>query len=298
MTTQRPRAGWLVPILVLLMTASACGSSNDPPRRREVRFTGEPGDDFLELQERYEPVTRYLSERLGVDFRYMPATDIEEVVGAFQRDEIQLVWLSGVAGARAHLFVDGAQAIAQGALDPTGHSYFIAHVDTGLPRSRIFPQGLRGTHFTFGPRASTSGHLMPEHFLRRFTGNNGRRFFGSPDHFAESGAQVAKLVEEARFQTGVLDYRTYDRMVEEGKLDSNRCRVVWVTPDYSDAHWLAHPSLEALGPDFIEQLQEALVMIDDPGLLQALGRPEGLIPASNSDAEALLETTIELELVY
>lgn len=285
-------------VLVLLLTAPACGSASDAPQRHEVWFSGPPGDDGYELRERCEPVAHYLTERLGVDFRYVAFTDLDEVVEAFERDEVQLVWLSGIAGARAPMFVKGSQVVAQGALDPTRHSYFVAHEDTGLTLSKAFPEDLRGTNFTFGPKASTSSHVMPEYFLNRFAGHGARAFFGSPDHFAESEASVAKLVESAAFQTGVLDHRTYDRMVEEGRLDRSRCRVVWVTPDYPDAHWLAHPSLAAFGPDFIERLQEALVTIDAPELLDALGSPEGLVPASNADFKPLVEMAIELELMY
>lgn len=297
--SERRRGSWrLAPVLALLSTAAACGSESDAPRPQEVWFSGPPGDDVAELQERCEPVARYLTERLGVDFRYVAFSDLDQAVDAFQHDEVQLVWLSGIAGARAPIFVKGTEVLAQGALEPTRHSYFVAHEDTGLTLSKAFPEDLRGTNFTFGPKASTASHVMPEYFLSRFVGSSGEAFFGSPDHFAESDAAVAKLVESATFQTGVLDQRTYDRMVEEGMLDRRRCRVVWVTPDYPDAHWLAHPSLAAFGPDFIERLQEALLTIDDPELLEALGSPEGLVPAANADFKPLVEMAIELELMY
>jgi phosphonate transport system substrate-binding protein len=63
---------------------------------------------------------------------------------------------------------------------------------------------------------------------------------------------------------------------------------VWVTPTYPDYNWTAHPGLDAtFGAGFVDRLQAALVGMDDPGLLAAAGRPEGIIPASNADFEPL-----------
>ena len=46
-------------------------------------------------------------------------------------------------------------------------SYVIANTKTGLQPSKEFPKDIAGKSFTFGARASTSGRLMPEFFLRQ-----------------------------------------------------------------------------------------------------------------------------------
>jgi phosphonate transport system substrate-binding protein len=213
----------------------------------------------------------------------------------FRNGDVQLAWFGGLSGVQARDTVPGAHAIAQGKIDPTFKSYFIANASTGLERSQDFPLAIADLSFTFGSQKSTSGRLMPESNIRRFSGKSPRDFFGTESSFSGSHDKTAKLVEAGTFQAGAMNFKTYDSMVAAGKLDPDKCRVIWVTPPYADYNWTVHPSVEATyGEGFSAKVQAALVGMVDPGLLEAMGREEGMIAAVDEDFAAIAELAREL----
>lgn len=280
-------------VAALALALSSCSESS--AGTRTLRFTAIPDHNSTELREKFEPLAEYLGEQLGVEVEYVPTSSYPASVDAFKNGDVQLAWFGGLTGVQAREAVDGARAIAQGKVDPHYKSYFIANADTGIERSDKFPMELAGKSFTFGSEASTSGRLMPSYFITKETGKSPEEFFGSPSNFSGSHDKTAKLVEAGTFEAGALNYKTYDKMVAKGDLDPERCRLVWVTPDYADYNWTAHPMLdEMFGAGFTGKLADALIGITDPALLAAVDRPEGLIPATNADFESIRRLAMEL----
>lgn len=268
-----------------LALLASCGdapteASGDPV----LRFSAIPDDNSTELKLKFDKVAAYLGEQLGVEVEYVPSSDYGASVQAFKNGDIHLAWFGGLTGVQARAAVEGATAIAQGVVDPAYKSYFIANVDSGLTPSDAFPMDLAGKKFTFGSERSTSGRLMPEHFIRENTGKSPEEFLGSAMQFSGSHDKTATLVEAGTFDAGVLSYKTYDKMVANGSIDPAVCQIIWTTPTYPDYNWTAHPALdEVYGAGTIERLKTALLEMNDPELLDAVLRPEGLIPAVNSD---------------
>ena len=268
-------------IFFLPLALTACGGGESEVG---LRFTAIPDQDQSALVERFTPLAEYLERELGVPVEYVPLRDYPATVEAFRSGDVQLAWFGGLTGVQSRAEVEGARALAQGAVDPNFRSYFIANASTGLQRSEEFPEGLRGRSFTFGARDSTSGRLMPEHFVRTHTGQRAEEFFAQPLGFSGAHDQTARDVANGTYEAGVLNFLTYDAMVERGELDADQCRVVWVTPGYPDYNWTAHPLLkERFGADVFDRLQAALVGLEDAELLSALERPDGLIPAADED---------------
>lgn len=267
----------------------------EPASGEVLYFSAIPDDNKAELAERYGLIASHLSEELGVAVAYEPSASYEASVEAFKNGDVQLAWFGGVSGVKARAAVDGARAIAQGKVDPDYVSYFIANVETGIEPGDDFPD-MEGRNFTFGPRGSTSGRLMPTYFLQKFTGKTADEYFGSHD-FSTGHDATAERVESGAFECGALSYKTYDALVRDGKIDPAVCVKVWTTPTYADYNWTAHPILdERYGAGFTEKLQEVLVGIDDPELLRALERDEGMIPAKNEDFEGIRETMVALDM--
>jgi phosphonate transport system substrate-binding protein len=283
-----------------LLFVPGCGSEEEPSSNAgsdlpTLVFTAIPDQNSTELEQKFAPVASYLSAQLGVPVKYLPTTSYDASVNSFKNGDVQLAWFGGLTGVQARKAVAGAQAIAQGKIDPKFKSYFVANVDTGIAPSDEFPMDLKGKSFTFGSRRSTSGRLMPEHFIRENTGSSPDEFFGQLSNFSGSHDKTAKLVEAGTYQSGALNYATYDKMVADGKLDPSKCVKIWTTPDYADYNWTAHPSLDSTyGSGFTTKLQQALVNMTEPELLAAVTRPEGLIPASNEDFASIHQLAIEL----
>lgn len=262
-----------------------------------LKFTAIPDQNTTELKEKFKPLADYLSKKLGVSVEYVPSADYQASVELFKNGDTQLAWFGGLTGVQARAAVDGANAIAQGASDPNYYSYFIANKSAGLERADEFPKSISKHTFTFGSRSSTSGRLMPEHFIRENTGKSPEDFFEHPFGFSGSHDKTVELVKSGKYEVGVVNYAVYDKWVEDGRLDSEQVKIIWKTPEYADYNWTAHPILEEqYGKGFTSKLQKALLDIDQPELLSALLR-EKLIAADNDEFAGIEKVARELDML-
>ncbi len=302
------KLGRMLVLLVVVAFMVACGGAADSGAPAEsdggqeapqsvLRFSAIPDQNSTELNEKFQPLASYLSDKLGVPVEYVSSRDYQASVEAFKNEDIHLAWFGGLTGVQARNAVAGARAIAQGAADPQYYSYFIASKDSGLERSDEFPEAISKMTFTFGSESSTSGRLMPEYFIKQATGKTPGEFFDEPFGFSGSHDKTVELVETGQYQAGVVNYKVYNRRVEEGKTDPDAARIIWQTPYYADYNWTAHPKLdEVFGAGFVDRLQEALIGIEDPALLAALPR-ERMIPATNEEFEGIRLVAVELDML-
>ena len=261
-----------------------------------LSFSAIPDQDETRLREKFEPVAAYLSAALAVPVEYVHATQYADAVELFKNGDIQLAWFGGLTGVQARHAVPGARAIAQGEEDPEYFSYFIAHRDAGISRADDFPHAIAGKRFAFGSRGSTSGRLMPEAFIRKYTGKAPEEFLGAIV-FSGSHDRTVELVQTGQVDVGVLNYKVYDRRVDEGQTDADVARIIWKSPTYADYNFTAHPILEErYGAGFIDRLQAALLAMKDPNLLGAFPR-KSLIAAENRDYAAIEQTARELGFI-
>jgi phosphonate transport system substrate-binding protein len=251
------------------------GTPVDPPAPAAVlKFSAIPDSDTTAQAERYKPVADYLAKALEVEVEFVPADSYGASVEKFEVGDVQLAWFGGVTGVQARQAVDGARALVAGEKDLKFKSYFVANAATGLIESDTFPEELANFTFTYGSSSSTSGCIMPTHFIMEATGKGPDEFFQKkPFGFSGSHDKTALQVQEGTFQAGALSYSTYEKMVAEGKIDPAKCVKIWETPEYADYNFTAHPELEKMfGDGFLDKLQAALVACDDAAALQALDR--------------------------
>ena len=138
---------------------------------------------------------------------------------------------------------------------------------------------------------------MPEYFISENSGQSPQEFFTHLVGFSGSHDKTAELVETGQYQAGVINYKVYDRRVEEGKTNPDVCRIIWKTPLFADYNWTAHPELETVfGNGFTDRLQQALIQIDDPLLLIALPRTR-LIRARNQEFEGIRAVAEKLDML-
>jgi phosphonate transport system substrate-binding protein len=283
-------------LLLGVLVASGCGGRDDSSPGAVLRFSAIPDDNTTELARKFRPVADYLSERLGVPVEYVPSADYGASVEMFKNGDIHLAWFGGLTGVQARQAVPGAHAIVQGAEDPKYFSYFIANASTGLERADSFPVAIAARTFTFGSTKSTSGRLMPEHFIRQNTGESPREFFEHDFGFSGSHDKTIEQVAAGAYEVGAVSYTTYDSWVEEGKVDPDAVRVIWKTPEYADYNFTAHPELDSMfGAGFTQKVQKALVEMKDPALLSAFRR-SALIPARDEEFSAILEVARALDM--
>lgn len=251
-------------------------------------FTAIPDEDETRLVERFTQYAKYFEAKLGVPVKYLPVKSYPAAVTAFTNNQVQFAWFGGLTGVQARLSVPGSQALAQGVEDLEFKSYIIAHASTGLTRSKDFPRGIEGKTFTFGARASTSGRLFPEHFIRQAMGKDPEKIFSrigySGDH-----SRTIQLVQSGAYQVGVLNHLVWDQEVRSGKVDTKAVSVIWETPTYPDYHWVARGDIDkTFGTGFTGRLQSAILGVDEPKLLAIFDRKK-FIPAKNDDYKVIEE---------
>lgn len=261
----RSRAVLLVVTLLLAGGCGGAGGATDgdgaatdvPP----LMLGGIPDQDVALLEERFDGVAEHLSDELGIPVRYQPATDYAAVVTAFANGDVQLGWFGGLTGVQARLETPGAHAVLQRPIDAAFRSVFVARPEIG---ARTVAD-LAGHSFTFGSESSTSGHLMPRHFLTG-DGVDPEADFDGPPGYSGSHDRTWKLVEAGSFDAGVLNEAVWDTAVEAGEVDGSRIVEVARTPKYADYHWVVHPDIDATyGDGTTDRIVDALSSMDGAG---------------------------------
>ncbi|GBU17906.1 MULTISPECIES: putative selenate ABC transporter substrate-binding protein [Methylobacterium] len=236
-------------------------------------FTGIPDQDESRLVERFGRVATYLEGKLGVPVRYIPVKNYPAAVTAFTNGQVQLAWFGGFTGVQARRAVPGSRAIAQGAEDAAFKTYFIANAKTGLKPGKEFPKASEGKTFTFGSRASTSGRLMPEFFIRQaFPGKTPEQVY-SRVGFSGDHSRTIQLVQSGAFEVGAVDYTVWDLDTKAGKVDASAVSVIWESPPYPDYQWTVRGDVDTIyGAGFTDRLRDALIGVTDPAILEPFGR--------------------------
>ena len=278
------RAGLVLGILLvsILALASCANAGDGSPQTKTLYFSGIPDQDVSRWARRYSIVEDALSDALGVPVTGIPVVDYSSVVTSFERGDIQIGWFGGLTGVQARLAVPGARAVAQRPQDTEFHSVYIVGADIDAETLA----NLRGLTFTFGSESSTSGHLMPRHFLVQAGVNPDVDFNGLPS-FSGSHDTTWKLVEAGAFQAGALSEAVWDRAVREGRVDTTKIRELMQTPPYFDYNWTVRPDMDdTFGPGFTQRLVDALLAIDDPEVLE-LFTTDSFIPSNNDNYQAI-----------
>jgi phosphonate transport system substrate-binding protein len=268
----------------ILSLSAVLGSGTATAQDKPVFvFTAIPDSDETRLVERFTRVAGYLQGKLGIPVKYLPVKSYPAAVTAFTNNQVQLAWFGGFTGVQARKQVPGSEAIGQGAEDVAFKSFIIANVKTGLKPSKDFPDAIAGKTFTFGSRASTSGRLMPEFYLRqKFAGKSPDEVFSRVGYSGDHSRTI-QLVQSGAYDVGVLDYTVWDLEKKAGKIDETHVQVIWETPTYPDYNWTVRGDVDKVyGAGFKDKLQAALLTVDDKAILDQFARSK-FIPAKNSD---------------
>jgi phosphonate transport system substrate-binding protein len=284
------------------VVATACGDERDDAAPETLTLSAIPDQDPEQLARLYGALVDHLSEELDIDIEYVPVTDYAAAVSLFRAGDLDAVWFGGLTGVQARLQTPGAVVVAQRDIDADFHSVFIANEDAGISPidSTEDLDALAGTRFTFGSESSTSGRLMPQFFLSQ-AGVEPDGFDGEPG-FSGSHDATIDLVEAGTYEAGALNEQVWQRRVDEGKVDTDRVRVIFRSPAYHDYHWLVGPeAVESFGDDFPERFAEALFALsaDDPAdaaILELFGATS-FIPADVDDYASIESVGRDLGLI-
>jgi len=194
--------------------------------------TNDPGKMIRDSQ----TLVDYLEKETGARVQMTIPTNYAAVVEALANDQVDIAYLGGFTYVQASRR-SGVIPLVQRDQDQNFHSLFITNPRSGIKTL----DDLKGHTFAFGDVNSTSGHLMPEYFMRQAKVD--------PEVIAKAvytgGHDATALaVANKKVDAGALDETVYQKMVKDGKLDPNQASVFYTSPPYFDYVWAARKGLD------------------------------------------------------
>ncbi|MCG8424617.1 MAG: putative selenate ABC transporter substrate-binding protein [Proteobacteria bacterium] len=270
-----------VPVIPVVVGSS--GSATAALKAKKIRVTGIPDENPTELAREYAPMVELLEANLGVPVEYVPVTDYGAAVQALAAGKVDFAWLGGFTHVQSRNMADVVPLVMRD-IDRQFHSVFIASKKSGITEVA----GVKGKKFAFGSKSSTSGHLMPRHFLlNKHRIDPDRDFDGAPVFSGAHDATV-KMVESGKVDAGALNMQVWDRMVSEGKVDLSKTSLIWKTPPYVDYVWTARA---AVAGDVRARFAQTFLDLDPANarhrpVLDRMGA-EKYVPATSTDFDAI-----------
>jgi phosphonate transport system substrate-binding protein len=287
---------WALASLIVLgvLAAPGCsksdGTTGTGASARRLRLSMIPTTDPGKLAREAEPLVAYLEHRLGAKVELTVPLNYAAVVEAFGADKVDIAFFGGFTYVQAHQRF-AARPLVQRDRDQAFHALFIAPADSPI-RSLA---DLAGKQLAFGDVNSTSGHLMPEYYLRKAGVDPTviARAMYTGGHDATALAVVHRKVD-----AGALDEAVFQKLVHDGKLDASQLKVFYTTPPFFDYVWSARSGLD---PALADAFAQAMIALDpaDPkqkavlDLLQATR----YVPATDASYDQLRDAATQAGLL-
>lgn len=247
-------------LLLAALLLTACKS----PSPQTLRVSMIPATDPSKAIREMQPLVDYLSRRTGTKVEMTIPTNYAAVVEALVNDQVDVAHLGGFTYVQA-LQRAGVKPLVQRERDRNFHSFFVTQPGSSI---RALTD-LKGHSFAFGDVNSTSGHLMPEYFMREAG--------VGPEVIANAiytGGHDATLlaVANGKVDAGAMDEAVFQRLTSTGKVDPAKVRVFYTTPPFVDYVWAARKGLD---PALARKVADAFLELDakDPAqkeILEAL----------------------------
>ncbi len=247
-----------------------------------LKVSAIPDEAPTELQRKFAPLGKYLEAKTGLKVEFTPVSDYAATVEALAAKKLDMVWYGGFTFVQARIRTGGtAIPLVQREEDEKFKSVFITRADSGISRLA----DLKGKNFSFGSVSSTSGHLMPRHFLLDAGINPDKDM-----RIAYSGAHDATAFQVAggKVDAGALNISVWNKLIETKKIDPAQVKVFYTTPPYYDYNWTVRGDLD---PQLVKKISDAFLALDakNPEQAEILGlqRATRFIPTSPENYKAI-----------
>ncbi len=292
----RVRVILVLMVCCLLAVSLACAEEEPVP---VLKVGGIPDQDVARLTRRYQIFSDYLATTLGVDVEYVTSANYAAVVTSFGQGDLHLAFFGALTGVQARLQNPGATAIAQRQNDGKFHSKLIARADLGISSLEDLKEQASDLSITFGSESSTSGHLMPRHFLTE-AGINPDEAFRIPPSYSGSHDNTWVLVQSDAYDIGALSETVWERAMQQETANPDLVKEFYTTPPYFNYNWTAQGDLDEIyGEGFTEKVRNALLSLNpqEHGDILELFSTEGFIETNNANYAAVEKVARDLDLV-
>lgn len=285
-------------IIMMLVILAACGGQDESKdngsegkEKKELTIGVIPAQTEGEMQSAMEKLEALLEEKMDRKVKIDTYPDYNGVVEAMNFNKIDMAFFGPLTYVIANN-KSGADAIITQLVDgePFYHSYIITHKDNKFSSLEEFLNDSQKYNFAFGDPNSTSGSLIPSIEL------GDRDVFKDKDNhdfktvrYTGSHDATALAVQNKQVDAGAIDSAIYDQLIESGKIDESKLKVIWKSDKLFQYPWAVNKEMDK---ETKKQLQEIFVNIEDKDILDAFGA-SGFTKASNEDYESIKKAAIK-----
>ena len=279
-----------VAVTITLLMIAGCsgepGGSEAPGLLRVAVIPDRPRDEIRQV---FAPLLDHVEAETGFTFELLFPQTYEQTLELLASGDLDLVRLGGYSYVLAQQRY-GATALVTRDVDLVFRSVIIAHRDLAVADL----QSLRGRSLRFGPRYSTSGHVMPRIFLEG-AGIMPEDFFSNVD-YGINHIDTIRAVVAHDVDAGAVNSVFLERALREDEEAANALRTVWTSPRYANYVWAARADLGVLTTHAIRGAFLALSQLDakDKAILDGVGAV-GYLPAQQKNYDMLTAYVKALE---
>ncbi len=265
--------------LAVAVSIVACAGEQDGSRVTPdvIKLGVLPDQKQEQLRNRYGPLVDYLTRDTGMIFELVIPADYSALLDDFDANRIHIANFGGLTFTEAER-QSRAEPLVMRDVDRNFTScYLVAGSD-----QRGTLQEFAGESFVFGPALSTSGYLMPRHFMKR-SGLDPEYLFASIHH-SSGHDETAAWIGSGKYAIGVANCVIVETMIREGRLRPSDVRILETTPAYSNYVWAVQESLDAtLKTVLRDAFLELNAAIPEHAVILRLLGANAYLPAGRSD---------------
>jgi phosphonate transport system substrate-binding protein len=223
----------------------------------------------------WEPVYKLVCDQIGADLELTVANDWAGISVALASQQIDVAQMGPWGYVLAKQKGD-AQAVAMLLIQGRNHYRAIVVARPGLEVKR-FPEDAKGLSMQMLDVGSTSGWLVPTHFMRS-RGIDPKAHFGRyAEGASAAAAQMATAGGQVDLATGWDTHR--NTMIRNGQLKPDANRVVWESEPLPNEPVVVRRGFD---PQLAQRLQAALAAIPEAQAREMLPWPyTGFVPTTH-----------------
>ena len=283
-----PNRRYIIAAFAAVTIAAALpATAEDRANPETLRVALLPDENAATIIQNAQPLKDYLSKRLGKKIEILVTTDYSSMIEAMRFGRIEIGYFGPLSYVLAKSRAPEIEPFGVGVVDgaPTYRSILIANAEGPVKNY----EDIRGKPFAFGDQASTSSHLAPRTVLAKAGLKGGLDY--KVVHLGKHDA-VARAVAAGQVPAGGLSESIYELLVERGKIDASKLRVL----GYSDPLPNYPLTMQGyLAPELKDAIRAAYLELEDPEILK-LFRVERLDPTDDAAYDVLREMAEILEI--
>lgn len=249
-----------------------------------------PDRDPELLKNKYQGLADYLKKETGLNCQIIVPRDYAHGLEMFVNKEVEMAFFGGYTFVKAHNQVQAIPLVSRDA-DTKFKSVVLVRTDNNSQNL----MDLKGARFSFGSRLSTSGHLMPRRFLHDM--NLIPETFFSAVEYSGAHDKTARWVVEGKVDAGVANAQVINNMLDDGRLDSEKVRILWRSPNYQDYVWAVQ---SYLNKKTLNNIRDAFLnlSVDNPKSKVILDELDATyyVPVGLNQFDLLINSVAELKM--